>query len=236
VPEKMTKIESRKETAMLVKDRMSSPAITITPETPFQDALKMMHDHQFRRLPVLDKSGRLVGIVSERDLMYASSSPATSLSVWELNYLLSKLQVKELMTKKVFTTAPDSFIEDAARLMAENRIGGLPVVDSQDRVIGVITETDIFRTFVQMYRGGHAGLRLTLQVPDRKGVLAELSQAIFDLGGDIVSVSSIYDEEREAYVLVIKVLGVKKDQLIDALEALGDHVVDAREVDRSVAA
>jgi acetoin utilization protein AcuB len=221
---------------MLVKDRMNSPAVTIAPETPFQDALKVMHDHQFRRLPVLDKAGRLVGIVSERDLMYASPSPATSLSVWELNYLLSKLQVERLMTKKVITTTPDSFIEDAARLMAENRIGGLPVVDGENRVVGVITETDIFCTFVQMYRGGHAGLRLTLQVPDRKGVLAELSKAVFDLDGDIVSVSSIYDENSEAYVLVIKVLGVNKDQLIDALEALGDHVVDAREVEGSVAA
>ena len=215
---------------MFVRDRMSTPAVTIRPGTPFQDALNLMRERQFRRLPVVDENGKLVGIVSERDLLYASPSPATSLSVWELTYLLSKLHVKELMTRDVITTTPDSFIEDAARLMAESKIGGLPVVDGQGRVVGVITETDIFKTFAQMYRTGYSGLRLTLRVPDRKGVLAELSKAIFDLGGSIVSVSTLYDDTTGEYVLVVKVQDVNKDQLVHTLEALGEHVVDAHEV------
>ncbi len=215
---------------MFVRDRMSTQPVTITPDMPFQDALQLMRERRFRRLPVVNESGELVGIVSERDLLYASPSRAISLSVWELNYLLNRLKIQELMTQEVFTTTPDTFIEDAARLMAEKKIGGLPVVDEARHVVGVITETDIFKTFIQMYRAGHAGLRLTLQVPDRKGVLAELTKAIFDLGGDILSVSSFYDENVGKYSFVVKVKDVNEDQLVGTLESLGDHVVDAREV------
>ncbi len=215
---------------MFVRDCMSSPSVTITPDTPFQDALKLMHEHRFRRLPVVDKQGELVGIVSERDLLCASPSPATSLSVWEMHYLLSNIQVREIMTKDVITTTPDTPIEDAAFLMAENKIGGLPVVDDCNHVVGVITETDVFKTFVEMFAGGHSGLRLTLQVPDRKDALTELSGAIFNLGGDLVSVSSFRNGSPNEHRLVIKVQNVRTDQLVDTLEALGDHVINAREV------
>jgi acetoin utilization protein AcuB len=215
---------------MFVRDRMSSPAVTIKPDTPFQDALKLMHDHQFRRLPVVDKKGELVGIVSERDLLYVSPSKAISLNVWELHYLLSKVEVREIMTEDVITTTPDTPLEDAAHLMAENKIGGLPVVNQKDRVVGVITETDVFGSLVEMFAGGHTGLRLTLQVPERKGVLADLCRAISDLGGSIRSVGSFYGDVPGVRGLVVKVQDVRKDQLIDTLEALGDHVIDAREV------
>lgn len=143
---------------MLVRDRMSSPAITAKPDTPFQVALKLMHDRRFRRLPVVDDNGRLVGIISERDLLYASPSPATSLNVWELHHLLSKLQIREIMTKDVITVTPDTPIENAAHLMAENKIGGLPVVGENHRVVGMITETDIFETFVEMAAGRPAAV------------------------------------------------------------------------------
>jgi acetoin utilization protein AcuB len=215
---------------MFVRDRMSSPAVTIPPDTPFQDALKLMSDHRFRRLPVVNKKGKLVGIVSERDLLYASPSPATSLSVWEITYLLSKIHIREIMTKKVITTTPDVPIEDAARLMADNKIGGLPVVDKRNRVVGVVTETDIFKTFVEMFAGGHSGLRLTLEIPERKDVLLDLSKAIRVLGGSIVSVGSFYSDKSGERGLVVKVKDARKGQLVDTLEALGDHVVDARDV------
>ncbi|MFQ5595236.1 MAG: CBS and ACT domain-containing protein [Anaerolineae bacterium] len=215
---------------MFVRNRMSSEPITVTPDTPFQEALQLMREHRFRRLPVVDKQDKLVGIVSERDLLYASPSPATSLSVWELNYLLSKLQVREIMTREVITTTPDSPIEDAARLIADHKVGGLPVVDENNHVVGVITETDLFKTFVEMLGGRQAGLRLALAVPERKGVLAELAQTIFELDGNIVSVGSFYGDEPGERELVVKVRGVSRDQLVDTLEALGDHVLDAREV------
>jgi acetoin utilization protein AcuB len=214
---------------MFVRDRMSSPAVTIAPDTPFQDALELMRDRRFRRLPVVDKD-RLVGIDSERDLLYASPSPATSLSVWEVTYLLTKIHIREIMTEKVITTTPDTPIEDAAHLMAVNKIGGLPVVDERNRVVGVITETDVFKAFVEMFAGGRSGLRLALEVPERKGVLLELWQAISDLGGNIVSVGSFNGNGSGERELVVKVKDTSKDQLVDTLEALGDHVIDARDV------
>lgn len=217
---------------MLVRDRMSSPAVTVNPEIPFQDALKLMRERQFRRLPVVDNKGRLVGIVAERDLLYASPSPATSLSVWELNYLLSKITIRELMTKEVITTTPDTPIEDAAHLMREKRIGGLPVIDDNHRSVGIITETDIFKTFVEMLGGGQAGLRLSLEIPRKKGVLAQLTQAIFELGGNIISIGSFNLDAPGDDGLVLKVQDVRRDQLVDTLEAIGDHVIDAREVER----
>jgi acetoin utilization protein AcuB len=135
---------------MLVKDCMSTPAITLAPETPFQDALKLMRERKIRRIPVVDAQNRLVGIVSERDLLHAAPSPATSLSVWELNYLLWRLQLGDVMTKKVTTVAPNMPLVEAACLMLDKKIGGMPVVDEQAHVVGVITESDIFRAFVAM--------------------------------------------------------------------------------------
>lgn len=135
---------------MLVRDRMTRPAIVVHPETPFQDALRLMREGRFRRLPVVDRRGQLVGIISERDLLHAAPSPATSLSIWEINYLLWQLRVQQIMTTRVLTVGPDEPIVVAARMMVDNRIGGLPVVDETGAVVGVITETDIFRAFVEV--------------------------------------------------------------------------------------
>jgi acetoin utilization protein AcuB len=216
--------------AMFVRDRMSSPAVTITPDVPFQDALKLMHNHSFRRLPVVDEKDKLVGIVSERDLLYASPSKATSLNVWELHYLLSKVKVREIMTTDVISTRPETPIEDAAHVMADMKIGGLPVADEDRHVVGVITETDIFVAFDELFAGGKSGLRLTMDVPKKEGVLATLCGAVFELGGSIVSIGAFGESGSGERRLVIKVQNVGKDQLVDTLEALGDHVVDVREV------
>jgi len=215
---------------MLVRDRMSAPAVSIGPDTVFRDALKLMHHRRFRRLPVVDDRGRLVGIVSERDLAYASPSHGPSLSVWDLNYLLSSVQIREVMTTDLITTTGDTPVEDAARTMADNKVGGLPVVDDKHRVVGVITETDIFKAFVEMFGGGHPGLRLTLQVPERTAVLMELGTAIWDLGGRIVSIGSYSGDVSGSRGLVVKVRNVRKDAVIDVLESLGEHVLDAREM------
>lgn len=215
---------------MLVGDRMSTPAVTVTPDTPFQDAVRLMREKGFRRFPVVNSRGVLVGIVSERDLLHASPSPASSLSIWEMNYLLWKLKIGELMTAKVLTVSPDTPIEDAAHLMVMNKIGGLPVVDQGRHVVGIITETDIFRAFVAILGGGQSGLRLTLEVPSQSGTLARLAQAIFELGGNIISVGSLDAETEEPRHLLVKVRGVSQQQLVHTLESLGDHVLDAREV------
>jgi acetoin utilization protein AcuB len=215
---------------MLVREQMSSPAVTIDKDAPFQEALKTMRDHKFRRLIVVNEHGKLAGIVSERDLLHASPSPATSLSVWEVNYLLWRLKIGDIMTHNVVTIADDAPIEQAASIMVARKIGGLPVLNAEGKIVGVITETDIFKAFVELLGGDEQGLRLTLEVPAGGGTLAKLSQAIFDLGGNILSVGSLDREQDGKRELIIKVRGVPKQELIDVLESIGDHVVDAREV------
>jgi acetoin utilization protein AcuB len=215
---------------MFVRDRMSSPAVTITSEIPLQDALNLMHEHHFRRLPVVDEKGRLVGIVSERDLLYASPPPATLLGGLELNHLLAELGTSEIMTREVVTTTPDAFIEEAARLMAENKIGGLPVVDEDNHVVGVITETNVFKAVIELYRAGHAGLYLNLKARDRAGLMVELSKAILGLGGEIVGFSSSYDETTGDYRLVIKGQEIDKDRVVTLLESFGYDVTKVYEV------
>lgn len=135
---------------MFVKDHMTTPVITLTPETPFQEALKLMREHKIRRIPLVDEKQRLVGIVSERDLLHAEPSPATSLSIWEMNYLLWKLKLGDVMSKDVITVTPLTPLQDAASLLIKHKIGGLPVLDAERHVVGVITETDIFKAFVAL--------------------------------------------------------------------------------------
>ena len=128
---------------MFVRDQMSSPVVTVAPDLPFQEALRLMQERQFRRLPVVNEKGKLVGIVAERDLLYASPSPATSLSVWEMNYMLSKIKIERLMTREVITTTPDTTIEGAAYKMVQYRIGGLPVIDPANKPVGIITRRKV---------------------------------------------------------------------------------------------
>jgi acetoin utilization protein AcuB len=134
---------------MQVSERMTQPVITALPDTPLQEALNLMREKGIRRLPVVDSDGRLRGIVSDRDLLHASPSDATSLSVWELNYLLSKVSLRDVMTRSVITVNRDTPVEEAARIMVDKKIGGLPVMDG-DNVVGIITETDLFKVLVEL--------------------------------------------------------------------------------------
>ncbi|MEZ4614104.1 MAG: CBS domain-containing protein [Caldilineaceae bacterium] len=135
---------------MFVRDRMTSPVLTLTADTPFQEALKLMKQRKIRRIPIVGANGKLAGIVSERDLLHASPSPATSLNIWEMNYLLAKLKLAELMTKQVVTVTPGTHLQDAATLMIKHKVGGLPVVDDDHHLVGIITETDIFKALVEL--------------------------------------------------------------------------------------
>ena len=136
---------------MLVKERMSSPVISVAPDLPIMEALNLMRREGIRRAPVM-KSGKLIGIVSEKDLLDASPSDATSLSVWEINYLLSRVPFSDVMTKKVLTLDEDTPIEEAARFMVDNKLGGLPVMRGKN-VVGLITETDLFKCFLEFSAG-----------------------------------------------------------------------------------
>jgi acetoin utilization protein AcuB len=139
----------------LVKDWMTRDVVTIIPDTTLPDAHRLMDEKGIRRLPVL-KDGRLVGIVTRGDVRGAEPSSATSLSIWELHYLLAKLTITEVMTRNPITISQDATIGEAAQVMLDSRISGLPVVDSGGKVVGVITESDIFRMVVQRWSEAQA--------------------------------------------------------------------------------
>lgn len=212
---------------MLVKERMSYPVFTIHPDTPVPDALKLMKTESIRRLPIVDKRGRMVGIVSDRDLLHASPSKATSLSIWEVNYLLSKLKVEKIMTRAVISIDEDTPIEEAARIMADNKIGGLPVLRDGD-LVGIITETDLFNIFVELMGAREPGVRLSLLVPDVPRVLAELTKAITEAGGNILALGTFLGESLDNREVTLKVDGVAADTLVAALEPLVERFVDVR--------
>jgi len=215
---------------MLVRERMTRHPVTVSPNTPISEALNLMRREKVRRLPVLDREERLVGIVLEKDLLYASPSPATSLSIYEMHYLLSKLTIAEVMSREVITVDEITPLEEAARIMADGRISGLPVMRG-DQLVGIITETDLFRVFLEMLGAREKGVRMTLQVPDQKGMLASITGAIAALGGDIVSLSTFWGEDLTTGVIMVKVRGgtATKRQLVGAMEGLGLEVVDIRE-------
>ncbi len=213
---------------MLVKDRMTRHPITISQETPVTEALTFMRQNRIRRLPVLDRHGRLVGIVSEKDLLYVSPSPATTLSVYEIGYLLSKIRVEEIMTRDVITVTPDTPIEQAARIMVDNKIGGLPVVD-EGALVGIITETDIFKVLLEMLGARDHGVRVTLETVDEPGKLSAISAAIAAVHGDIVALGAFRAASPDKAQVMLKVQGVTQESLLKALEPLDIVVLDIRE-------
>lgn len=212
---------------MLVGERMSHPVISVSPETPIHDALVMFKKEHIRRAPVM-KDGKMVGIISEHDLINASPSPVSTLSVWEMNYLLSKITVKGVMTKKVMTVKKDTPIEEAARIMADNKLGGLPVVDD-GKVVGMITETDLFKIFLELMGAREKGVRATVQVEDKPGQLMKLTQAITDAGGNFISFGQFTGPDASSKLVTFKVAGMKLDAVKAAVEKIVRKFWDVRQ-------
>jgi acetoin utilization protein AcuB len=204
---------------MFVGERMSRPVISVSPDAPINEVLAMFKKEHIRRAPVI-KEGKLAGIVSERDLLNASPSSVTTLSIWELNYLISKVKIKNVMTKKVITVSKDTPIEEAARIMADKKIGGLPVVDGE-RVVGMITETDLFKIFLELMGARDKGLRVTATIEDKPGELAKVTKAIAEAGGNFISFGFFAGEDASTKVLTFKVEGIKKE---DVRKVLGTAV------------
>ena len=211
---------------MLVGDRMSHPVITISADLPIIEAVNLMRREHIRRTPVI-KDGVLVGIVSDQDLLNASPSPATSLSIWEMNYLLSKITVEDVMTRDVLTILTDTPIEEAARIMADNKIGGLPVMQ-EDRVVGMITETDIFKIFLELMGARDDGVRVTALVPEKVGQLAALSKAVAEAGGNFVALGQTTGEDVTNCKLTFKVTGIDQATVSEAIQPFVEKIEDIR--------
>ena len=213
---------------MLVGKRMSRPPITIPPEMSINEALSLFKKERIRRAPIV-RGNKLVGIVSEKDLLNASPSQATTLSVWEMNYLLSKLTVAEVMTKDVITVTEDTPIEEAARIMADNKIGGLPVVKGL-RVVGIITETDLFKLFLELMGAREKGVRVTTLIKDQPGMLAKITKAITDAGGNFIAFGQFVGEDINTRILTFKVNGVSQIEVKRILVPFIERISDIREI------
>lgn len=213
---------------MLVGQRMTPNPITITPDVSIAEAMERMKRENVRRFPVVDKDRKLIGLVSYTDLLYASPSSATSLSMWEISYLLAQVKVREVMTEKVITTTEDATLEDAARLMVDNKVGSLPVL--RDRtLVGIITESDIFRIFLEMMGAREKGIRVSILAPYVKGSMAKITSAITSAGGLILAFDTFLGEDPTNWGCTLKVTDITKDALLEAIDEHIIEIVDIRE-------
>jgi acetoin utilization protein AcuB len=203
---------------MLVQDVMHTTLTTITPKTTLPQAMRLVQQRGIRHLPVVE-NGELVGIVSDRDLKRAMASPATSLEVRELNYLLDRLTVAEIMTRAVITIAPMFPVEEAARLMVKEKISALPVTEG-GRLVGIVTETDVLELLVKAMGAGEPSSRLDVMLGDRPSALAEAVKAVEGAGATIASIVTLANRAglKEA---VIRVATINPGPAIKALEARG---------------
>jgi len=204
---------------MLVRDIMQSRLVTISPKTTLPQATRLAAERRIRHLPVVE-NGDLIGIVSDRDLKQAMASPATSLEAHELNYLLNRLSVAEIMTQAVITIGPMFPVEEAARLMVQEKISALPVIED-GRLIGIVTETDVLELFVRAMGAGTPSTRLDVLLTDeRPSALPEIVNAIEGAGVRVTSIVTLQTRAgaREA---VVRVATINPGPAIAALEAAG---------------
>ncbi len=208
---------------MLVREWMTRDPQTVAATTPVMEAMQRLRDGGFRRLPVV-RDGRLVGIVTDRDLKEATPSKATTLSIYELNYLLSKLLVKDVMVAAVITVNPDDPIERAALLMEEHRVSGLPVIEA-DAIVGILTITDLLRAFVSALGLREGGVRVSVDLPDAPGSLARVAAAAPPANIIAAVTAGVVEGERRRMVLRVSGEGASGFS-----ERLRDQGIDVRDV------
>lgn len=197
---------------MLVIERMTRSPVTITGEATVKQALALVEEQEIRHLPVVDAEGVLVGILSEKDLLRVPGDH----------------QVGNVMTRDVITVTEYTALEEAARIMADQRVSSLPVMRN-GKLVGIITETNLFKLFLDLLGGRERGLRLTMLVPEEKGVLASVTGEIAAMGGDILALSTFTGEDPTNRIVTVKVSDVPSEKLIAIMEALGMEIVDVRE-------
>jgi len=220
---------------MLVKERMTLHPLTMEPTASITEVHRYMRENNIRHLPIVDKRNRLAGLVTRETLLQAMPSSVTTLSIWEMNYALNKLKVRDVMVKDVITVEEDVSIEKAARIMAENKIGCLPVMrgdpstGSGQPLVGIVTDTDMLSTLMELMGARQAGVRVTLRVPDAPGELSKVTAAIAEQGGDIAACGTYPAEEPLKANITLKVRHVPQDDLVASLRGLaGVEVLDVR--------
>ena len=224
---------------MLVTNWMSKNIVTVDENDSMHDAMKLLKEHDIRMLPVM-KKGKLVGIVTDRDLKRASASDATTLDVHELLYLITQIKVKNIMTRDVITVPPDFTVEETTLVLQKNKISGAPVVDSDGQLVGTITQTDLFRVLISLTGVAKGGIQFGLQVEDRPGSIKEVADIIRAYGGRMVSILTSYDEVPEGYRKVyIRMRNIERSALQNLKQELESkagllYMVDHTESNREI--
>ncbi len=205
---------------MLVREWMTSDVLTVDENTSMMKALHLMKESNIRRLPVMSR-GAIVGIISDRDLKEASPSKATTLDVHELYYLLAEIKVKEIMTKNPMTIHADETVERAAVIMLEHKVSGLPVLNKQNELVGIITQSDVFRAFVNITGIYKGGVQFAFSLDDTPGSIKEVADTIREYGGRIVSILSSTDMaaegSRNVYIRIRDMASEDLDRIEQAL-------------------
>lgn len=213
---------------MYVKDHMTKDPITIGKDVSLSKALDLMGKHKFHRLPVTDGNGKLIGLITEGLVDEKSGRESTSLSIYELNYLLSRTRASDIMITDVKTIGPDAFVEEAAEKMLDNTINVLPVVDQDNKVIGIITEKDIFQTFVDLLGLKHQGTKFVIRMEDKPGLLAKTAQLLAENDANVEALGVYHNSERGAEffvkatgeIAVDKMTRILKDANLDVVKVI----------------
>lgn len=210
---------------MIVGKRMMRNPVWVEENDSMKKAMDLLKERGIRHLPVL-KGDKLVGIVSERDIKQASPSPATALEIREIYYLLDRVTIKQIMTRRPYTVSPSAPIEEAALIMREKKIGCLPVVDD-GRLVGILTETDILDAFIEAMGVNGPGYRVEIALPNRPGMLYEVTRLLNDFNANIVSVATAAHEDPEMKVLVFRIETNRYKLVKAALKKAGYGILSA---------
>lgn len=214
---------------MIIERRMTKNPVTINPEASVVEASELMKKEKVHRLPVLDRDKNLIGVISEKDILFATPSPASSLSIHEMAYLLSKLTVRKLMTKNPVTINRTTTVEEAARLMVDQDLSCLPVVED-GKLVGIVSKSDMFKILLELFGARHFGIRLSFLVDDKPGTIAAVSRVISDAGYDIISFGTFMGTDPSNAICTIKVQGCTREALIELLSPHVKEILDIREV------
>jgi acetoin utilization protein AcuB len=216
---------------MLVRDRMTPNPICGHPDMPVTEAQELMMDRGIRHLPIVDDDGKLVGLITQRSLLRALPSDMSHFSRFEVSYVLAKIKAREVMVRDVLTVGEGTALEEAARVMADRKLGCLPVMRGDD-LVGIITDNDVFTIMVDLLGARRPGVRVTILVPDRVGEVARITTAIARAGGYLsVFVAYPATPDMRIWAAVCKVTGVPRDQLVAVIEGLEDaEIEDIREI------
>lgn len=207
---------------MFVRNKMTTNPFTISPDQTIPDAHEIMSAHGVRRLPVV-KNDKLFGVVSKEDIAQASPSKATSFSVGELNYLLSKTTISQIMTKNPVTISPDALLEEAAIAMRDNDVSFLPVIENS-KLVGIITESNIFDAFIELLGFRDSGTRLTIQADDMPGIMANISGIFAEFGANITHIA-VYRGESGKSAVVVGIASLNTKDIEQSIEQRGFKIL-----------